>query len=95
VPWILLYQRYLLPDFSETLTRAGFSAITFYYRGFGDSDGECGCLIPAMQIDDIVSVVNWARKWPTIDADRIGLWGTSFGGCHVFDAAAGDPMFVS
>lgn len=81
----------LLPDFAEAFTRAGFSTITFDYRGFGDSDGERGRLVPAMQIDDIISVVNWARKQPTLDAQRIGLWGTSFGGCHVFGAAVRDP----
>ncbi|EJY5484612.1 alpha/beta fold hydrolase [Salmonella enterica subsp. enterica serovar Infantis] len=81
----------LLPDFSEAFTRAGFSTITFDYRGFGDSDGERGRLVPAMQIDDIISVVNWAKKQPTLNAQRIGLWGTSFGGCHVFGAAVRDP----
>ncbi|MFO5452370.1 alpha/beta hydrolase, partial [Klebsiella pneumoniae] len=57
----------------------------------GDSDGERGRLVPAMQIDDIISVVNWAREQPSLDAQRIGLWGTSFGGCHVFGAAVRDP----
>lgn len=81
----------LLPDFAEAFTRAGFSTITFDYRGFGDSDGERGRLVPAMQIDDIISVVNWAREQPPLDAQRIGLWGTSFGGCHVFGAAVRAP----
>lgn len=77
----------LLPSFAEEFTQAGFSTITFDYRGFGDSDGERGRLVPTMQIDDIISVVNWAIEQPSIDAQRIGLWGTSFGGCHVFGAA--------
>ncbi|MBS1207376.1 MAG: hypothetical protein H6R25_4275 [Proteobacteria bacterium] len=81
----------LLPDFAEAFTRAGFATVTFDYRGFGDSDGERGRLVPAMQIDDIISVVNWAKEQPTIDAQRIGLWGTSFGGCHVFGAAVREP----
>lgn len=81
----------LLPDFAEAFTRAGFSTITFDYRGFGDSDGERGRLVPAMQIDDIISVVNWAREQTILDARRIGLWGTSLGGCHVFGAAARIP----
>lgn len=80
----------LLPAFAEAFTQAGFAAITFDYRGFGDSDGERGRLVPAMQIDNILSVVEWARKQPELDAARIGLWGTSFGGCHVFAAAAQD-----
>lgn len=81
----------LLPDFAETFTRAGFSTITFDYRGFGGSDGERGRLVPGMQIDDIVSVVNWVRTQHSIDPQRIGLWGTSFGGCHIFGAAVRDP----
>ncbi|CAX59764.1 Alpha/beta-fold hydrolase [Erwinia billingiae Eb661] len=81
----------LLPDFAEAFTRAGFATITFDYRGFGDSDGERGRLVPAMQIDDIIAVVNWAKAQPSLDAQRIGLWGTSFGGCHVFGAAAREP----
>lgn len=40
-----------------------------------------------MQIDDIISVVIWASEQHSLDAQRIGLWGTSFGGCHVFGAA--------
>lgn len=31
------------------------------------------------------------KKQPTLNAQRIGLWGTSFGGCHVFGAAVRDP----
>lgn len=80
----------LLPDFADTFTRAGFATITFDYRGFGDSEGEPGRLVPAMQIEDILTVVNWVRTQPGIDASRVGLWGTSFGGCHVFGAAAKD-----
>lgn len=80
----------LLPDFAEAFTRAGFATITFDYRGFGDSDGERGRLVPAMQIADILSVVSWAREQPHLDAERMGIWGTSFGGCHVFGAAAKD-----
>ncbi|WP_261640593.1 UilS family quorum-quenching N-acyl-homoserine lactonase [Erwinia mallotivora] len=80
----------LLPDFAAAFTRAGFATVTFDYRGFGDSDGERGRLVPAMQIADIVSVIQWVREQPQLDGERIGLWGTSFGGCHVFAAAAQD-----
>lgn len=82
----------LLPPFAEAFVRVGFAAVTFDYRGFGDSEGERGRLVPEMQIDDILSVVGWASEQPGLDAQRIGLWGTSFGGCHVFAAAAQDPQ---
>lgn len=80
----------LLPDFAAAFTRAGFATVTFDYRGFGDSEGERGRLVPTMQIADIVSVIQWVREQPQLDGERIGLWGTSFGGCHVFAAAAQD-----
>lgn len=80
----------LLPDYAEAFTQCGFSTITFDYRGFGDSDGERGRLVPNMQIDDILSIVNWVTEQPCLDKERIGLWGTSLGGCHVFGAAAKD-----
>jgi len=81
-------QEILLPAFAEAFTQAGYATVTFDYRGFGDSEGERGRLVPAMQIADILSVIAWAKDQPALDPDRIGLWGTSFGGCHVFGAAA-------
>lgn len=81
----------LLPAFAEAFTRAGFATITFDYRGFGDSEGERGRLVPALQIADILTVTGWAQQQPELDAQRTGLWGTSFGGCHVFAAAAQSP----
>ncbi|EQB2463508.1 alpha/beta fold hydrolase [Klebsiella variicola] len=47
-------------------------------------------VVPAMQTEDIISVINWAEKQECIDNQRIGLWGTSLGGGHVFSAAAQD-----
>lgn len=84
-------QEVLLPAFAESFTLAGFNTVTFDYRGFGSSLGERGRLVPEMQIDDILSVVEWVKAQPNISTQRIGLWGTSFGGCHVFGAAADNP----
>ncbi len=80
----------LLPSFANSFTEAGFATITFDYRGFGESEGERGRLVPAMQTEDIISVISWAEQQTDIDNQRIGLWGTSLGGCHVFSAAAQD-----
>ncbi len=84
-------QEILLPSFAEFFTQAGFCTVTFDYRGFGASTGERGRLVPAMQIEDILTVVEWAKNQPDIDKNRLGLWGTSLGGCHVFGAAAKNP----
>ncbi|HCM0131023.1 TPA: single-stranded DNA-binding protein [Escherichia coli] len=80
---------------AQTQPEAGFATITFDYRGFGESEGERGRLVPAMQTEDIISVINWAEKQVCIDNQRIGLWGTSLGGCHVFNAAAQDKRVKS
>ncbi|EPF3840973.1 alpha/beta fold hydrolase [Escherichia coli] len=92
---LVFIRNVLLPSFANAFTEAGFATITFDYRGFGESEGERGRLVPAMQTEDIISVINWAEKQVCIDNQRIGLWGTSLGGCHVFNAAAQDKRVKS
>ena len=84
-------QEILLPRYAEAFTQAGFATITFDYRGFGESGGERGRLVPALQIEDICSVIDWAEAQAEIDGHRIALWGTSLGACHVFAAAVERP----
>ena len=84
-------QELVLPRFAEAFVRAGYAAATFDYRGFGASGGERGRLVPFMQVDDIATVIAFVRQLPGIDRRRLGLWGTSLGGCHVLAAAANDP----
>ncbi len=84
-------QDVLLPDIAAQFAQAGYHAITFDYRGFGDSEGEPGRVVPACQIEDIISVLQWCQSQEFIDPARIGLWGTSLGGCHVFEVAVRHP----
>ncbi|MBT2117458.1 alpha/beta fold hydrolase [Dyella sp. LX-66] len=83
-------QPLLLPAFAAAFAQAGYVAVTFDYRGFGESGGERGRLVPSMQIDDILAVLGWLKAHDQVDAQRIGLWGTSLGGGHVMGAAARD-----
>ncbi|AZE72374.1 Hydrolase, alpha/beta fold family [Pseudomonas synxantha] len=85
-------QDIVLPQFASAFARAGYNAITFDYRGFGESGGVRGRLQPKMQIEDIHAVVNWASQQPSFDTSRIGLWGTSLGGCHVITVGAQNPL---
>lgn len=80
MPWVLRYQECSAPLLCECLHRSRIRNDYFDYRGFGESDGERGRLVPAMQTEDIISVINWAEKQECIDNQRIGLWGTSLGG---------------
>src|SRR5476649_2255555 len=70
-------QDLLLPDFARQFAEAGYTAVTFDYRGFGDSEGEAGRIVPDQQISDIIAVLAWCKDRADIDARRIALWGTS------------------
>ncbi|MFZ6028703.1 MAG: alpha/beta hydrolase [Chloroflexota bacterium] len=80
----------LLPPYAERLASAGFAALTFDYRGFGESEGERGRLIPMEQMADIRNAVTYLQTLPQVNADAIGLWGTSFGGANAIRVAAVD-----
>ena len=45
---------------------------------------------PVDQQDDIDAAVSYVHGEPMVDKDRIGIWGTSFGGGHVIYRAAHD-----
>ena len=81
----------ILGDYAKVFTDAGFVTLTFDYRGFGGSEGTRWRLIPLEQIDDIRNAISFFETLPQVDAERIGLWGTSFGGGHAPYAAAVDP----
>jgi pimeloyl-ACP methyl ester carboxylesterase len=65
--------------------------LTFDYRGFGESAGPRNRLRPLEQVADIRAGCDFLRTLPTVDPDRIGIYGTSFGGGLAIAAAAGDP----
>jgi uncharacterized protein len=80
----------LIPDFAEHFRKNGYAALCFDYRGFGESEGERGRLIPDFQIRDICNAVSFMQSREEVDSFRIGLWGTSFGGANAIVAAARD-----
>lgn len=80
----------LLPNFAQRFSEAGFAVLTFDYRGFGQSEGERGRLVPSLQIEDIISGLAYLRSCENVDNGRIGLWGTSFGGANAIFAALQD-----
>lgn len=92
---------------------AGYTAITFDYRGWGESAGRLvlskpreprrdgkpyttevlelrEVVHPWEHLEDITSVLAWAVAQPEVDANKLGLWGTSYGGGHVLFVAAYD-----
>ncbi|MEU7219006.1 alpha/beta hydrolase [Nocardia iowensis] len=79
-------------DYAERFASAGFAALVFDYRSFGESAGEPRQL-PDIggQLADIRAAVAFARSHERIDAERILLWGNSLGGAHAVAVAADDP----
>ncbi|MDT5350967.1 MAG: hypothetical protein QOH91_4254 [Mycobacterium sp.] len=78
-----------LDAYAERFSAAGYACLVFDYRNFGDSEGQPRQLLDVrMQLADWAAAVAYARTLKGIDHDRIGLWGTSFGGGHVIASAA-------
>jgi fermentation-respiration switch protein FrsA (DUF1100 family) len=74
--------------YAERFAGAGYAAVVFDYRGFGDSEGEPRQLLDvSMQHDDWKAALSFARSLPGIDAGKVVAWGTSFGGGHVLAVA--------
>jgi len=70
-----------LPGFAERFAEAGLRTLLFDYRYFGSSDGEPRCqLFPLEMVEDYRNAITWVCEQPNVDADRIGVWGTSFSG---------------
>ncbi|WP_052669552.1 alpha/beta hydrolase [Nitriliruptor alkaliphilus] len=80
-----------LDDFAEVFSAAGLGVVVFDHRGLGDSDGEPRQHIdPWAQVNSYRDAITWAQSQATVDADRIGVWGSSYAGGHVLVVAALD-----
>jgi fermentation-respiration switch protein FrsA (DUF1100 family) len=84
------FKELLLPPYAERFAASGLAALLFDYRGFGGSEGERGRLVPAEQVADIRNAVTFVQTLSEVDAERVGLWGTSFGGANAIYVAAAD-----
>jgi len=80
-----------LGPFAERFSAAGFAALVFDHRGFGDSGGEADLFQPARQLEDWSAAISFARSLPGIDASRVATFGSSMGGGNALAAAAEDP----
>lgn len=65
---------------SGLLAQHGYSVLTFDYRGFGGSEGRRFHLVPAEQVEDAVNAIEFLAQLPGLDPNRLGIYGTSFGG---------------
>ncbi|MEU6572598.1 alpha/beta hydrolase [Streptomyces sp. NPDC046805] len=80
-----------LERFAETFAENGFVVLVHDHRGFGASGG-----LPRNDVDPWQQIADWRRaisfleSRPEADADRIGVWGTSYAGGHAIVLGATD-----
>ncbi len=79
-----------LTGYVRELSAAGFNTLDFYHRGYGDSEGVLLRKKPWDEVTDVMSAMIYLRQRPDVDVDRIGLYGTSYGGTVGMMAAAHD-----
>lgn len=85
-----------LDAYAARFARAGYAALVFDYRHWGDSDGQPRRVLDiAKQQADWRAAVAYARRLDNVDTTRLVGWGSSFGGGHVLTLAACDQAFAA
>ena len=97
VPAVLLCQglsgvkSLVLPEVALRLAKAGFASLAFDYRGYGESEGEKGWILPPSRVDDAFHAFAYLSQCPEVDPARLGVYGLSFGGPVALCVAAKEP----
>ena len=81
-----------LPDNARVLNEAGYVVMTFDYKGWGESEGKSPHrLAPYSRVADVQAAMTFLGIQPEVDEERIGIYGTSYGGATVSWVGAIDP----
>lgn len=83
-------KKFLVNTIAERFAEAGYVALTFDYRGYGDSEGPRHRLMPLEQVEDSRNALSFLSNVPQVDEERIGVVGVSFGGAIGLAIAASD-----
>lgn len=80
-----------LDRFADVFCQAGFACLLYDHRNTGSSGGILrGEIDPWQQVSDMRDAITYVGSRAEVDADRIGLWGTSYSGGHSLVVAATD-----
>lgn len=76
---------------AELLCKGGYAVLAIDFRSFGLSGGEPrGAMFPRREVEDVRHGLGFLGRRPEVDPDRLAIWGVSFGGGIVLQAAAFD-----
>lgn len=80
-----------LSGFAEAFQKAGMNVLVYDNRNLGSSGGQPrGEIDPDQQISDYRDAITYAQQLDAVDAEQIGIWGSSYSGGHVLVIAAKD-----
>lgn len=79
-----------LPDNARNLNEAGYVVLTFDYKGWGQSEGRRTRLAPHSRVIDVQAALTFLGLQSEVEEDRLGIYGTSYGGATVIWAGAVD-----
>jgi pimeloyl-ACP methyl ester carboxylesterase len=81
-----------LSAYAGRFAAAGYAMLGFDYRHWGNSGGSPRYLCSVTrQLQDVEAAIDAAAARPEVDAGRIALFGTSFGGGHALVVGARRP----
>lgn len=85
-----------LDAYAERFAAAGYAALVFDYRHFGESGGEPRHLVhTGRQHEDWHAAIAHARGLDGVDPERVVIWGSSNSGGHVIHVAARDDRLAA
>ena len=79
-----------LPDNARVLVEAGYVVLAFDYKGWGESEGPRTRLAPYSRVADAQAALTFLGTQAIVDENRLGLYGTSYGGATVVWTGAVD-----
>jgi len=75
---------------SKSLSDAGIASCRFDYHGCGESEGNIEETTLTTRVGDLNSITEYVLNHSLVDADKIGILGSSFGGSTCIIKAARD-----
>jgi uncharacterized protein len=82
-------------SYAGRMAAAGYAALAFDHRGFGESGGRRQHEDPEGKLADLRAAVGYLAGRPEVDEARIGLLGVCLGGGYAVRAAAFDPRVTA